>query len=256
MGEYSLNTDFSSLQEPQAGEWILHFSKLAEEAFEDVDSRRRVLANLLVLERFINTLRQGLAANKAKISKGLEEARRLLWDYLNGYVEPDAFQDFANNYYACLYALNVGDVDIDAPKEFYTEYFGDSNLESYERIAIEYSSILLIELVSLAGGRIDFDDFKDCTKIDFYVVDNIIHLLKDACIELTHTPRPSSSASNQPKAEQQLHCTPLFRELIKHIQDDLQLALTDNMVDLFALKQAYTHHTILPQEYAQKLLEY
>ena len=40
----------------------------------------------------------------------------------------------------------------------------------------------------------DFDEFRDCKKVDFYGIDIMIHILEDACIEF---PGISLSSSNK-----------------------------------------------------------
>ena len=89
MGEYTLNTDFSALEEPQTKEYLMDFGKIVEKVFESSDSRPRLLGNLLVLERYCNTVRQGLAGHghEAKLSVCLWYAQGLLWDYLGGRKE-------------------------------------------------------------------------------------------------------------------------------------------------------------------------
>lgn len=256
MENYTLDTDFSSLDETQSGKWMLEFMKLADDAFPKEDTRARALGNLLVMERFLNTLRQGLAKDGFTICAGLERARLLLWDYVKGKTTPDNFQDFANDYYACSYAYNVGDIATDAPKEFVAEYFADRYPENAELIAIEWSSILLMELVAIAGGRLDFDELEECECVDFYGIDEMLNLLEDACIELTGTPLRSNMAGDFEKAMGQVRQTPLFRDIIRHIRTDLKTALTASPEDFAALQEEYSQHTILPAEYAAELLEY
>ena len=58
---------------------------------------------------------------------------------------------------------------------FYKEYFGNGYPCAYEWMAVEWVSGLLMQLVAIAGGRLDVDDFEDCEYVDFYGV----HLLLD-----------------------------------------------------------------------------
>ena len=57
--KYTLNTDFSSLNGPKAANWIMDFQDMAEDAFADSSSHSRLLGNLLILEPYLHTIRQG-----------------------------------------------------------------------------------------------------------------------------------------------------------------------------------------------------
>ena len=59
MQEYTLKTKFAALDVPQAIEYLMDFGKIIEKAFEYRDSRPRLLGNLLVLERYCNTVQLG-----------------------------------------------------------------------------------------------------------------------------------------------------------------------------------------------------
>ena len=251
---HGTTADFSALEGAQTGEWLLNFTAAANRAFADRDDRVRLLANLLVLERFINTLSQGLAESNRAVSRGLQHARGLLWDYLMGRTVPADFRDFANDYYACLYAFNVGSVEQDAPKDFYSQYFSDSSPEACELLAVEWSSCLLIPPVVAAGGHIDFEECEDWKQIDFYGVDIMLNLLKDACVELTGISRAAGRNVGQEQPE--VHRTPLFREIVRKIQKDLRTALSASPVEYASLQKEYEQHTIIPREYAGALLEY
>ena len=123
----------AALEEPQAQEYLTDFGKTVEKAFVHSVSRPRLLGNLLVLERYCNTVRQGLAGHghEAQLSVCLRYAQGLLWDYMGGRVTAADFQDFANDYYAWLLEHNVGP-SIDLFESLYAEYFADSCPESYE----------------------------------------------------------------------------------------------------------------------------
>ena len=254
--EYTIDMDFLSLDGAQTGEWMLQFLNMVDCAFKNYNNYSRLLGNLLIMERYIHTLCQGLAASNKKISIGLECACNLLWDFLERSITPSDFQDFANDYYACLIAYNVGDIHTDAPKEFYNLYFADATPDAYELLAIEWSSGLLMQLVSIAGGRVDFDDFEECEQIDFYGIDIMLHILEDACIELTNTPCLFCRAKDLEKAMEQVHQTPLFQKIIKDVQDDIQIALKAVPSEFASLRNKYRKYTIIPEKYAAELLEY
>ena len=99
---YTLKTDFAALEESQAYKYLINFREIVGEAFEYSDNRLCLLGNLLILERYCNTMQQGLAANDAQLSVCFRYAQGLLWDYLGGRVTAADFQDFANDYYAWL----------------------------------------------------------------------------------------------------------------------------------------------------------
>lgn len=253
--EYTIDMDFSLLKGSQTGEWISEFMSMADKAFQDKDDCLRLLGNLLIMDRYVNTLREGLAFSDKKISAGLEYACSLLWDYLEGNIIPTDFQDFANDYYDCLLAYSVGDV-CDAPKEFYDKYFAGGTPDSYEQLAMEWSSGLLMQLVSIAGGRIDFDDFEGCRKIDFYGIDIMLHILEDACIGLTNTPLPTNMAKDLESAMEQARQTPLFQGIVRQVQDDLQVAVASVPSEFVSLRKECRERTIIPEQYAARLLEH
>lgn len=195
MGEYTLKTNLAALEDAQANEYLMDFGQIIEKAFEHSDSRMRLLGNLLVLERYCNTVRQGLAGqgHEAKLSVCLRYAQGLLWDYLGGRIAAADFQDFANDYFAWLLEHCVGP-SIDLYESLYAEYFADSCPESYEWFAVEWSSGLLMQLVSIEGGRVDYEDFEECGNLDFYGPLCMLGMLENVCIYLTDTPIASNRA--------------------------------------------------------------
>lgn len=98
--KYMFNTDFSSLNGPKAANWIMDFQDMAADAFADSSSHSRLLGNLLILESYVHTLRQGMADRGRTVSNVCQEALDILWDYLEGKKAASDFQDFANNLYA------------------------------------------------------------------------------------------------------------------------------------------------------------
>lgn len=255
MGEYTLKTDFAALEEPQAYKYLKDFKGIVEEAFEHSDNHRRLLANLLVLERYCNTVQQGLAADGAQLSVCFRYAQGLLWDYLGGRVTTADFQDFANDYYAWLLANNVGE-PMDIPEGFYVEYFADSCLEAYEWFAVEWSSGLLMQLVSIEGGRVDYEGFEGCREIDFYGPLCMLDMLEDACIELTDTILVSNRGTDLEAAMTQVRKTSLFQQIVMHVQNGLHTALLAASAEYEALRKEYGQYTFIPEQYAARLLAY
>lgn len=255
MGNYTLKTDFAALEESQAKEYLMDIRKIVENAFEGCDNRSRLLGNLLVLERYCNTVQQGLAAEDAQLSVCFRYAQGLLWDYLFGRVKAAEFEDFANDYYAWLLEHNVGE-PMENPEGFYAEYFADSCPEAYEWFAIEWSSGLLMQLVSMEGGRVEYEEFEACRRVDFYGPQCMIDMLEDACIELTDTTLISNRGADLEKAMAQVRKTALFQEVVMHVQNDLQTALKAAPTEYEALRDQYRQYTIIPEQYAARLLEY
>lgn len=254
MGEYTLKTDFAALEEPQAYEYLTDMKNIVEKAFEHSDNRLRLLGNLLILERYCNTVQQGLAAEGAQLSVCLRYAQGLLWDYLGGRVTAADFQDFANDYYAWLIECNVGESMI--PEGFYAEYFADSCPGAYEWTAVEWSSGLLMQLVSIEGGRVDDDDFEGVSRLDFYGPLHMLDMLEDVCIELIDTTALSHNGANREKAIAQVHKSFLFQEIVMHVQNDLQKALLTAPTEYEGLRKEYGQYTIFPERYAARMLEY
>lgn len=251
MQEYTLKTNFAALEDAQANEYLMDFGKIIEKEFEYSDSRLCLLGNLLVLERYCNTVRQGLAGHghEAQLSVRLRYAKGLLWDYLCGRITA---ADFANDYYAWLLEHCVGS-SIDLYESLYAEYFADSCPESYEWFAVEWSSGLLMQLVSIEGGRVDHEDFDECGNLDFY---GPLSMLEDVCIYLTDTPVASNRGADLEEAMAQVRKTSLFQEIVMHVQNDLQTALLAAPAEWEALRKEYGQYTILPERYAARMLEY
>ena len=116
--KYALDTDFSSLNGPKAANWMMDFQDMIEDAFADSSSHTRLLGNLLILEPYMHTLRQGLADQGRTVPVILQKAIDPLWDYLEGKKAVSDFQDFANNLYAATLDYNVGEEITEAQAEF------------------------------------------------------------------------------------------------------------------------------------------
>ena len=163
--KYTLDTDFSVLNGPKAKNWVLHFRESAEEAFRDRGMSSWLLGNLLMLESYVHTLRQGLA----------------------------------NNLWAATLCYNVGEEISEAQAEFYRRNFEDVNDCTYEWQILTWCATLFMYLVADAGGRLDFEEFEVDelgVQADFYGVDEMLSMLGDACVKLTNTPCPSYRAND------------------------------------------------------------
>ena len=275
MEEYTLKTNFAALEVPQANEYLMDFGKIIEKAFEYSDSRPRLLGNLLVLERYCNTVQQGLEGHETQLSVCLRYAQGLLWDYLGGRVTAADFQDFVNDYYAWFLKHNDGPEEtvsnLDAPSgqflehneapegfcsEHFAEYFADSCPDPYEWIAVEWSCDLLMQLVSIEGGRVDYENFEGCGKLDLYWVPYVLEIMLVAvCDQLASAIVASNRGVDSEKSMTQVHNS-LFREIFMHVQIDLQTALLAAPAEYETLRKEYGQYTIIPKQYAMWMREY
>ena len=221
-------------EKPEFKAWPENFGRWAEEAFEGCDNGRRLLGNLLVLRRYVNTLRQGLERKGKEISLGLRRAEAILWDLLEGKADAAEAEDFSNDLYYCYYIDSAGDRE-ELPEPFYTEYFGDGRPDAYEWMAVEWAAGLLLQMVSMAGGRLDFDDFEDCEHVDFYGV----HLLTDQ-LEVI-----AKEGSILP-----------FQGIAQAVLADMARARRARPEEYAPLREEYQKYAIMPEEYAPRLLEY
>ena len=255
--KYTLDTDFSSLNGPKAANWMMGFQDIAHDAFADSGSHSRLLGNLLILESYMHTLRQGLAEQGRMVPVILQKAIDPLWDYLEGKKAVSDFQDFANNLYAAALDYNVGEEITEAQAEFSRNFVDIPWGKTCEWQILTWLSTLLMEVVATCGGRLDFEEFEDYEQeIDFSEMDEMLNMLADASIELTSTPLSSSKAADVMNAWEQVSQTPLFRQIIEHIQNGLKAVLSAVPEQYPALREEYRQYTILPEEYAAKLLEF
>ena len=255
--KYALDTDFSSLNGPKAANWVLKFSDIVDTAFADSSTHAKLLGNLLVLEPYIHTLRQGLAGRGRAIPVIMQKALDLLWGYLEGVNLPSEFEDFANNFFASTLNYNTGEEITDTQMNFYREYFDDVEQTTIEWQILTWQSTLRMELLAATGGRLDFEEYEESENtIGFDGMDEMLNLLGDVCIELTGTPCASNKAVDVMKAQEQVYQTPLFQEFVSHIQNALKEALSALPGQYKVLQVEYRQHTILPSEYAGIILDY
>lgn len=250
--KYTLDTDFSSLNGPKAVNWIIGFQDMTEDAFADSSSHSRLLGNLLILEPYLHTIRQGLADRGGTVPAILQEALDILWDYLEGRKAPSDFQDFANNLYAATLNYNVGEEITDAQAEFSRKYVDIPWGKNSEWQILTWLSVLLMEVVAISGGWLDFEEYEQ--DVDFVEMEEMLNMLVDVFIDLTDTPLQSNKAVDVMNAQEQVYQTPLFRQFIERIQNGLKAALSATPEQYPALREEYRQYTILPEEYAVKLL--
>lgn len=46
-----------------------------------------------------------------------------------------------------------------------------------------WASFLMLELLSIYGERLDFDEFESCDAVDFVEIDEMLNGLNDACMD-------------------------------------------------------------------------
>ena len=258
--KYTLDTDFSALNGPKAMNWVLQFRELAEKSFHSKDLSSWLLGNLLVIESYVRTLREGLAVDGKQLTVMIPYSLDRLWDCLEGRTTPIDCQDFANNLWASTLCYNVGEEISDAHAEFYQANFNDVNDNTCEWQVLTWCSTLLMYLVADAGGRLDFEEFEVDElfgmQADFGGMDEMLSMLGDTCIKLTNTPCPSERVKDVEKAQEAVYQTPLFRQLVNLIQGALKTALTATPEQYETLRTEYQSKGILPEEYAAGLLSF
>ena len=188
--KYTLDTDFSSLNGPKAVNWIIGFQDMTEDAFADSSSHSRLLGNLLILEPYLHTIRQGLADRGRTVPAILQEALDILWDYLEGRKAPSDFQDFANNLYAAALDYSVGEEITDAQAEFFRKYVDIPWGKNSVWQILTWLSVLLMEVVAISGGWLDFEEYEQ--DVDFVEMEEMLNMLVDVFIDLTDTPLHSN----------------------------------------------------------------
>lgn len=85
----------------------------------------------------------------------------VLWDYLEGKKAASDFEDFANNLYAATLNYNVGEEITDAQAEFYEKHVDIPWGSTCEWQILTWLSVLLMEVVAISGGRLDFEEYEE-----------------------------------------------------------------------------------------------
>lgn len=253
--KYTLDTDFAALNGPKAANWMLKFRDMADAAFAGKGNQARLLANLLVLEPYVHTLRQGLEARGRALPDMVQQVLDLLWRCLWEEENAPDFEALANNFYAATLRYNVGEEITNAQADFSKTRFQDVGETICEWAVLTWLSILLMEMLADMGGQLDFEEFEEYqAPIGFLEMETRLNALADACIVFTNTPCPSDGAGDTLKALELVYQTPLFRELAALIQKCLKTALSAAPEQYKALREEYRQYTILPAAYAGDLL--
>lgn len=109
MGELTFFTDFTTLNQKDAGDWVEESYTLVEAALKESSHEVHVLANVLLLEQYFNTWRQGLQQEGKELAPVVSKTMELLWDYLFETKKPSEFENYANYLYACTLEYLVGE---------------------------------------------------------------------------------------------------------------------------------------------------
>lgn len=256
MAKYTLDTDFSLLNGPKAHNWILRFRDMANTAFAGKDNRARLLENLLIIEQYVNTLKKGLSADGEQLSAVLQNTLDVLWDYVEGHTAVSNFQDFAHNLYASTLAYNAGEELTEVQAAFYQEHFSGVELSSIEWQNITWTSELLLEVVAIEGGRLDFEEAAAYEQISFAAIDDLLAFLTDASINIIKAAPPSSTGAEYSKEAEGVYQSALFQYIIEHIQDSLKTALTVVPEQYPTLRINYQEITIIPAEHITGLMDF
>lgn len=256
MAAHTLFCDFASLNRKDAGDWVSNCSKLADEAFKNSSNQTRLLGNLLVLEQYMHTLEQGLQENGEEPLPITYQSIQMLWDYLDGKMKPSDFADFANSLYACVLEFMVGEGLTEEQSAFYENHFPEDNDNLVQWEILCWASFLMLELLSIYGERLDFDEFESCDAVDFVEIDEMLNGLNDACIDFAGVECPSSYAKDVLEAIEEVYETLLVQSIVLQIQKALKDALDALPEDYAKLRKEYRHSAILPQEFASDFMEY
>lgn len=255
MAKYTLDTEFSTLNGPKAKNWVLKIRNMADSAFSGSDNRARLVGSLLIIEQYAHTLRKGLAAIGKCPSSILSKALDLLWRYVDNCTMNADFQDFANNIYACTLAHNADEELTDTQEFFYKEHFSSVELCVIEWEIITWAASLLIELVAIEGGCLDFEEVESYEQISFYNLDDLLGFLTDASMYFTNL-GPPDTGRDYAKAQEQVYETPLFQYIAEHIRLGLKTALATSADQYSALRVEYQQRSIIPEEYIPALMKF
>lgn len=256
MRELTFFSDFTSLSQKDAGKWVEKCSTLAESALKDSSHEVHVLANVLLLEQYFNTWRQGLQKEGKELAPVVSKTMDLLWDYLFGTKAPSEFENYANCLYACTLEYLVGEELTEEQNVFYQEHFNHIDSQTIPWDVLCLAALLMLELVSIHGGKVEFDELEDYHEVDFMSVGEILNQFNDACVELAGIECPSCFAKDVIKAMDEALTTPLFQSIVSKVQKSFLDAMNAEPQDYEKLREAYRQYAFLPEKLAQEFLHY
>ena len=249
MAKYTLDTDFQTLKPTEAVKWMCEFSKMAEEAFANQNNKTCLLGHLLLLKAYTNTVQHGLKAQGKMLFSLIQQWIDFLSGYMEGSMEPNEFQDFASNLYACVLEHNTGEELLDEQQAFCDEYFDDAELSTDEWLILEWVGGLLLELVVISGGELDFDfyeEFEDVEHIDlFYNIETLLNGLADNYVNLLEI-------SNY----NQVYQTKEYQNVVSFVCGSLRSALYATPEQFALLQKEYKEKLVVPEEHAMTIITF
>ena len=92
-------------------------------------------------------------------------------------------------------------------------------------LRLEWSCDLLMQLVSIEGGRVDYENFEECGKLDLYWVPYVLEIIQvGVCGWLASAIVASNREADSEKSMTQVYNS-LSREIVMYVQKDLKIAL-------------------------------
>ncbi len=247
MAKYTLDTDFKTLSINQTKKWICEFCQMTEEAFKKQDTKSRLLAHILLLEAYTNTIAQGLKEHNRQLFTLIKKGLDFLLDYMNDVIKPTEFQEFAENLYSCVLEHNTGEEIQECQQNFYQKHFVNIDMSTDEWLILEWIGVLLLELVVIEGGELDLDfyeEFEDVENIDlFYTMEDMLNGLAESCANIL-------GIDNY----EQVYQAELFQNIIIFVCNTLKTALTATVNQYMALCEEYHQKTIVPKEYVERII--
>lgn len=261
MGKYTLDTDYSKLNSPEAEKWLKEFSDNVELWFNGKDNDAKILGNLLIFEAFINTVKEGLKATDDEITDVISVAMDYLWDYLKNKTYSKDLENFAANLYAGVLAYNIGSDLTEEQEEFYEAHLNDDDRERgvNEWSVISWIADLLLEVVAQEGGHLDvenFDAFENIDTISFFNLEEMLDGISDVCIEIENVPCEDHRAVNVIKAMEEAHTTNTYKNIVRLVQKALIDASSAEPKQYGELRNEFSQYTIVPKEFAEDFVSF
>lgn len=247
MAKYALDTDFSALKPAQAKQWMCEFREMAEEAFAEQDDRARLLAHLLLLKAYANTVREGLLEQGRTLCPLIPKGLELLTDAWEQTAEPCAFQDFAAALYGCFLAETNGEELEEELEAFYEEHFSEQTYSSDEWLLLEWISSLLLQLTALADIQLDFDfyeDFEDAQELGLFdLMESMLNGFAESYAVLLKT-----------SSFDQVYQTQPFQSAAAFVCDALKAAQSAGPEQALALQRDYSQKLLVPKEHLSEII--
>ena len=151
--------------------------------------------------------------------------------------------------YACVLEHNTGEELLDDQQAFCDEYFDDAELSTDEWLILEWIGGLLLELVVISGGELDFDfyeEFEDVEHIDlFYNIETVLNGLADNYVNLL-------KISNY----NQVYQTKEYQNVVSFVCSSLRTALHATTEQFALLQKEYKEKLVVPEEHAKAIITF